>query len=358
MEEVDLDEVWNLAAEAGDINPFDNSQREEQDEVPDLSDLLPDENMENGDEPMQEVSALRSGGGIGEGNQQSKETRISRYPTLTYGVQETHTTILPWRMWFAVAKPDHEGPIQMRLRMNSIWDMCISDLATLTEGASVSDKGLYNKPLNPTSAHIANTAFPVVTGSGTQSGERPQWRDYWTQLYEYYTVLGCEWQVTIKNSSNNRGADIIVGTNYDVYSDTSTATGNIMPSTAYLSEALAYKGMKWTTIGCDNSEEDNAASLKVIQGRWKPGMIKRNIINDGDVKTWTKIGTSEGDNIPNLKEILNINFWKAPLAYATSQNVSANCMAEIKYIVQFKDLKQMARYPTDTGTTTTISQVI
>ena len=46
-----------------------------------------------------EPAAARASASSG-GNQVSKETQISIPPTLTYGLQETHTTILPWRCWF------------------------------------------------------------------------------------------------------------------------------------------------------------------------------------------------------------------------------------------------------------------
>ena len=59
----------------------------------------------------------------GAGNAVSKETMVSPYPSLSYGLQETHTTVLPWTGWFSVCNLDKEAPVQLPIRMNSPIDM-------------------------------------------------------------------------------------------------------------------------------------------------------------------------------------------------------------------------------------------
>ena len=123
-----------------------------------------------------------------------------------------------------------------------------------------------------------------------------------------------------------------------------------MPLTRY-SEVRSYKNIKWYPV--------KGGGKTVIRGTYKPGQAKRNIVNDGDVKTWTATSTT----LPNLKEILTLNFWQDPFFNATAYTNYGNaandspadqgvtlegtCDIEInlKYIVQFKDLKQQARYP-------------
>ena len=81
----------------------------------------------------------------------------------------------------------------------------------------------------------------------------------------------------------------------------------------------------------------------VIKGHYKPGMIKRNVINDGDVQTWT---STSAQTTPSLRDELFIACYKDPMAASPSgQIIGANFRINMKWIVQFKDLKVGARYP-------------
>lgn len=292
--------------------------------------------------------AARSSGGDGGGNQTSKETPITDAKP-SYGLQETHTTILPYTGWCSIGLLDHDTPLQLGFRMNSIWDMMVTSLTTLADGGTIAAKAAHIRPVGPGGVNTSGVTFPTTPSAGTQTGERPQWRDYWAQLYQWYTVIGCEYKITVMNTSNTRGANIICGTQYDTYTDTSTSSGNVMPLTT-LTETLAFKNIKWKIITSDTTEEDTGSNVSVFSGVYRPGDAKRNIINDGDVKTWTWVDSSgaptgAATQIPNLKEILTLNFYKAPLNYATAANTCANVQIDLKYLVQFKDLKPQARYP-------------
>jgi hypothetical protein len=266
----------------------------------------------------------------------SKETPITLAQP-SYGFQETHTTILPYTCWLTAALNDTGGANQVAIRMNAIHDLIATTL-TAAPGAGVAfpSKGIYGVPASTTSSNQGTYLFPETMVSGVV--ERPSFRDTWIQLYEYYTVLGCEYKITLLNASSSPGNKSIVGVQFDTYSDTAGTTGNIMPITN-LSETFAYKNMQWKILGAQTSSDTQPAT-DVIYGTYKPGQAKRNISNDGDVKTWTKTDGS----LPNLKEFLTINCWRAPLAQQAS-TTSVMMQLELKYIVQFKDLKTQARYP-------------
>ena len=53
--------------------------------------------IDNGDGNVNMMAARSGAASGGPGGGVSKETPISNYPSLSYGIQETHTTILPWR---------------------------------------------------------------------------------------------------------------------------------------------------------------------------------------------------------------------------------------------------------------------
>lgn len=298
------------------------------------------------------------------GNPVSKETEISIYPNLSYGLPETHTCILPWTGWLSVAKLKTNTPCQLRIRMNSPNDML--DVTTNNSGTTIA-QGFYNQPIKEdgtlaTAVDSDGVSFPDTFNSlSTTTVERPAWRAYFGALYEYYTVLGCEYKITINNPVATVGASVIVGTQFDSYSDTAGQTGNVMPQTS-LSQAMAYKHMKWEIIQYSRSEVPNRNNA-VISGRYTPGQVKRNIQNDGDVKTWTSTGARDlqGTNTdtwanPVLKDFLTLNFYKAPLGWSNA--AGANMQIELKYIVQFKDLRQQARYPNSITTDQTIVQTL
>lgn len=351
-----------------DFNRNHGGMEPEPESLPDLSDLIP-ENTDmdasgSRDTDVGEVTAARSSSAASGGNNPvSKETPISNYPSLSYGLQETHTTILPWTGWLTVAlgKPLETAPVQLKLRMNTPYDFINS--STLTSpaiNAAFTNNGLYVVPANENGVRVnSSRVFYPETITNTVN-ERPAWRDYWAALYDYYTVLGCEYKITMVNPVSKIGASWIIGTEFDTYSDTATSTGNVMPATK-LSEALAYKNMKWTIVEYSRSEVSNKQSA-VIAGTYKPGQARRNIVNDGDVKTWTKTGTT----LPTLKEDLVLNFWKAPLGYydyggdleTATFSYAMNMQIEIKYIVQFKDLKLQARYPNTITTDQDITQIL
>nr|QJI53844.1 MAG: capsid protein [Parvo-like hybrid virus UC4] len=389
LEATNVDEVWEAAEQLMDARSVANRPGQAQDSqgtLPDLRDsqlpALMDGNSR--DEAMPEAQAQRASGGTG-GNQVSKETPIS-IATPSYGLQETHTTILPWTGWISVAALDKQAAAQLKVRMNTPWDMLdVQTEAAPSDGALPITKGFYANTFNALGRYnnSAYATYPVqFTANATTANERPAWRNYWKQLYEYYTVLGCEWEVIVHNpmelyvseqqimaaSNGNTGlyaedligqpsgysklnTDIVCAVQYDSYSATATTTGNVMPKEALYSEVRSYKNIQWYPI--------EGGRKKVIRGTYKPGQVKRNIVNDGDVKTWTD--TTVGIP-PTLSEILTLNFWNdpfyagaGPMSFQTGQEPNnsgtgrggcANIEINLKYIVQFKDLRLQARYPT------------
>lgn len=343
-------EIQNDIDANGDMRPVDHP-RPESPGTPTLADLVPTRDMDgDGDVTME---AARAAGGD---NPQSKETPISR-ATPSYGLQETHTTVIPFNFWFTSTGMDKTTANVMEIRMNSPVDIIATPLLTLNSGDAW-QKGLYNVPFNNASNAGAGT-YPKVIATGGNMTERPFWWEYWRKLYDYYTVLGCEYHITIRNPSGPGGNEVLLGTQFDTYSGSST--GNTWPRSTILAEAFAHKQIQWKIINSETTGEsmknDGAA---VIHGTYKPGQNKRNIINDGDVKTWTKTNDPTDPAQTSLRESLTLMFWRAPLAYSTNTNIvgppasittrcGVNVEVKLKYLVQFKDLKEAARYPYTTN---------
>lgn len=304
-----------------------------------------------GGEPVPEAARVSAGGMIGAGNV-SKETQVMKNATPSYGLQETHTTLCNYTNYFSATLLDHTAPLVTEFRMTAPFDMMTGPTDMVAVGAPASyTKNLNNVPWMGTTGRVANDGvFPITPTAGAATAEKANWFAFWSKIYEYYTVLSCDYKIVINNPSTTTNNDILVGWDFNSYSDTAGATGNKTPQTSTLMDMRAYKHMKWQRVEITTGV-NTARATTIISGTYVPGMANRNVSNDGDVKTWNSTGGA-GPTQPTLKEFLTLYFFKAPLNYTNTGTVIAGCNVEftLKYKVQFKDLRVNARYPT-TGVT-------
>lgn len=294
------------------------------------------------------------------GSKVSKETPILQGQSPSYGLQETHTTICPFDGWFSVINPSitFATPIVAEFRLTSPLDPFTKNLSNTVQAAAWT-AGLNNVPWNGALTRSTTAQgpaeFPILTPAGASATDKAGWFAYWAKIYEYYTVLSCEYHIKIHNPSELGSNDLLMGFDFNTYSDTATATGNKTPQDATLTEMQAFKHIQWKNIRSSYQNGDNG--LTSIRGTYYPGMAARNISNDGDVKTWS-LTTAQ----PSFKEFLTLYFYRAPLNYQNNDYASGgkatgcNVQYTMKYIIQFKDLRVQARYPTAAGTD--ISQTI
>lgn len=307
--------------------------------------------------PSGEPEAARVAGAGGTMNSVSKETPISMYPTLTYGLQETHTTILPWCGYISTTGMTHGVPNVLNIRMTQPHDMIATTVQGLAEGSAWA-KDFYVVPYNNNATRDTATAanFPCVLDTGDPTEEQCSFWEFFRLQYEYYTVLGCEYEILIDNPGDQPGTECTVGWDFNAYSDTAGASGNITPNDQALSIMKQYKGIQWRTINC--ASNDNGKDNQImIKGTYKPGQARRNIINDGDVKTWIATNNGGTAGSPTLKEFITLYFFRGELAYYKPANriLGVNMQIRLKYIVQFKDLRRNLRYPNTTDATITLS---
>lgn len=305
-----------------------------------------------GGEPAPEAARLGAGATVGAGNV-SKETQVMINATPSYGLQETHTTLCNYTNYFSATLLDHTSPMVSEFRMTAPFDMMTgpSNMVTVAAGAAYT-KALNNVPWNGTTTRDAANAgvFPITPTAGAATAETANWFNFWSKIYEYYTVLSCDFQIVINNPSNTNNNDLLVGWDFNSYSDTAGATGNKTPQSSTLVDMRSYKHIKWTRVESTTGITVSKAT-STISGTYVPGMAARNVSNDGDVKTWSSTGGA-GPTQPTLKEFLTLYFYKHPLNYTNLTTTFAGCNVEftLKYKVQFKDLRVNARYPT-TGVT-------
>lgn len=309
----------------------------------DMSDDIPmiDDGSGGGPEASRAAGPTVGAGSI------SKETPVLQNATPSRGLQETHTAICCYNGWGSAVLLDHTSPVVLELNLTQPVDILKTAMVNTAEGAAWT-KGLNNVPFNGGSTRDSATAsaFPITTATGSVVTEAADWFAFWAKIYEYYTVLGCEYEVIIGSVSSGINNDALVGMDFNSYRTAEGSGGNVTPQNAKLTDMMAWKHIQWKRLEAKTSDP-NAVSTTVFRGRYKQGMAARNVNNDGDVKTWIKV-----EELPTLKETIALYFYKHPMNTTKSSTTVCgfNIQFNMKYIVQFKDLREQARYP-KTGAT-------
>jgi len=305
--------------------------------------------------------ALMASGNVG-ASAQSRETMITNPPTIEYGLPYTHTTILPSLSWCSAGLLSSENSRTISLRMNSFFDILSTNGHTIA--STVTNDNLYRKMFNREDYTLGDARGNAIPNDQWGSGLQCQWQEYYTKLYKYYTVLGCEYEITIQNASQ-AGRNILGAYSMQSYSE--DANTNVLKKGQKIEEVQAFKNINWFNIESTNYDSNSNAAY-ILKGRYVPGAVQRDVENDGDVKTW-KLTDNTGSGT-NYNEILQIHLWRHPLSslesvWATqpdglpkvvsapphtldeaTRTTQANIQIRLKYLVQFKQLKDTARFPT------------
>lgn len=325
----------------------------------------------------------------------SQETAIL-YKTPVYHLPNTHTCILPTTFYGSGVLSTNYDALDLVLRMNDYKMPLTTKLAARpanTGGGNVGalfSKGLYNKKIprfydhssNIASANPVTQTTPFSLSNAYESPNAMRWTKaiysfpmdlaadqqptckmakWFENQYDYYTVIGCEYEIIIENTRDVTplNADIVIGETLDTYSLDATKTQN---NRTALNQQL-YDCMYWKNFSTEaylhGTYYDNQPKYKIIKGTHKIGDGTKMVENDGDAQRWTRTTrTIEADN--KLIEEKHWMFWPHPFstnheqlaltctdagtaALEASTKTSFNFQVNLKYIVQFKDLKQNLR---------------
>lgn len=329
-------------ADDGVIDEFDDLDAGDDTTLDDM------ETIEEVQQAARSGATVSSGGGSS-GGPVSKETPVSPGEP-SYGLQETHTTLCNFDGWFSVTTPDFATPIVTEFRLTQPHDMLATTLDTVAQ-AGAWTKGAHNVPFDNAVSRVSSaTVFPQTTPAVASVTDRASWFTYWARIYEYYTVTKCDYEIKIHNPSSTNTNAMLLGMDFNTHTDVAGASGNKTPQNAALIDMMAFKGIKWMNLTESNAISPNG-SLTIIKGSYRPGQARRNIVNDGDVKTWNLINDPATPSSPTLKELLTLYFYRAPMNYVLGTTIAGvNVQYTLKYTVQFKDLRAQARYPCVAGT--------
>ncbi|GLE09481.1 hypothetical protein PINS_up021187 [Pythium insidiosum] len=134
----------------------------------------------------------------------------------------------------------------------------------------------------------------------------------------------------------------------DVY--TTSSTGNVMPLTAApMYYNSTYKNVDKLIIS-ERNNNDDPGWIKQYSGVWRPGEWSKNTLNAEAIKAWYAIGAG-----PDPQWVENLVILALMDEYTPNQFGNLNVFVDLRYVVQFKDLKQTFRYPTLGDTPVTLS---
>jgi len=319
-----------------------------------LDELIPENDMDRASEPEPELerAAAFSGGGGGPGGPVSKETPVT-FSEPSYGLQETHTTLCNWNGWVSCVGTNKTEGQRVEVRLTSPSDILAITLSATPAFNTAWTRGIYAIPYNDantTDTLALTNFFPTTLPTGVSATEKANWFAYWAQLYEYYTVIKCDYEITMDNPSTSNGADNICFWGFNSTSTTAGISGNQIPRDGAMIEMMQWKGLKKVNLPSSSSSDIGYNSRRQIRGTYYPGQAKRNIVNDGDVKTWIKTMDPVDPGLPTLQENLVMYFFEHPLLnrkqnVGVSNTMGVNVQITMKYTVQFKDLRENARYP-------------
>lgn len=291
------------------------------------------------------VSKAAAGDGGKKGSQETPITPQKPH----YGLQDTSTVILPFTQYLSVIPGTFNDytMVDFSLRLTSLTDILPTALVLPTAGGAFT-KGLFNA-VTPTGAGSTwqnpLIEFPQTTTAGSPNNEKPAWRTFWQKLYQYYTVLGCEYELTFVNSRNAINANTVIAYGFDTYG--ASSSGNVFPTGKQMYEMEAWKGLDWKILK-STADSSGQGCTATIKGYYKPGQAHRNVNNDEDVKTWTAVGSN-----PSLTETLRVFIGRGCFNDCAWSTINVRC--KMRYIVQYKDPVESLTWPHTGQTQVTLS---
>ena len=292
--------------------------------------VIPDDNeMDDSEDMATAVAVSRAMGSASVGGKKgNQETPITRMPS-HYGIRETDTVVLPSTTYFSVSA-NGTNPSRFDIRLTSIVDKQITSVATPVASAAYT-LGFFNQVM-PT--NLLDNWPATLTPFPTNATDGLQWRTWYTKMYNYYHVMGVEWELTIQNASATPSGGIAVANYVDTFS-TNNST-QVHPTSATLAQMEQWPDTVITFVDSTGDSTNDGVS-RTIRGYYYPQKVRQNVENDEDVDTWTATSAT-----PALTEQMSFKFFPA---WNATTYVRANCRLKMRFIVQFKDLAPVYRWP-------------
>ena len=306
---------------------------------------------DSGDIQMMSISGDSANSANGE-NGTGETPVLYREPQLgLFG--ETHTAVLPIRfgMSFCMVRSNPTDHV-LRLRLNAPYDILtgtnfVNQQTTQQQHVGIGTHQCVPWNINNTSVFnsFETTLEPptglsqTTTGSGVIADSKciPGWRSWFEKIYESYHTLETQYRVTFVNTETSVPHRARIYQATDVY--TQSSTGNVIPiADNPLMYNSTFKDVDYEILQ-ERNNNDSPGWIKTIEGTWRPGVYNKNTVNSEDIKAWYATGAG-----PSPLWFEQLVLFLRTDEYNINTYTNVNCFVELRYHVQFKDLKQTFRY--------------
>lgn len=237
----------------------------------------------------------------------------------------------------------------------------------------------FNADLNPGTGTTRGSVPASYAGDSKDKYGQAQFYEFYRAMYQYYSVIGCRYHVTVENLSSERLYVHIMNFNQE-----------LPPAGASNHDHLLWKGVhsylstphaQFFNSQVANATELNANQIEdeddmildvnsnplastnpaiwavgrnknsaVIQhsSQYNPGDWRREIALDDEINTWTSTDTNPSYPERLLVRVKTYDDSWHPLAGDTverSKNIEFIIKIHIEYLTEFKELKYGLRYP-------------
>lgn len=201
---------------------------------------------------------------------------------------------------------------------------------------------------NVTDTDVNKVSIKMTALNAPYTGMVLTWLPYCKNRYEYYTVLGCKYKITVYPNKGTPELQWHLFVEFDAGNDVIpvedlvTPTGNTLTSADYQLMGIYPKAElnhAYTTGSLYVNDYDNRA---VVKGLYKPRDFKKNIVDDDNAQLWTQATTD-----PVLDERLNIFVCRTPASIQndnTTKTAEMIIQIELEYLAQWKDSKDTYQY--------------
>lgn len=286
-------------------------------------------------DPVEVMSLARVGasdGNPGKNDVRRGETGVENIPVTIYNPWKSTTQVLMPYYYLGseatVAIPGTAGCVQsLTFRLNSIYDCKLAS--------------------SPACSGTQITTAPTVDApdAGASAVEIPQMRNYWTNFYNYWSVVKSRYRFRFRCTSELKDGELMIyqflhGNQAPPY----FSSGSIAVPHQYKRfhggsyKSLKSQGVVTAGVGAYDANELNWVTFV---GEWMPGMIKHDVVEDEMAQTWHRF-----NEVPPTKEYITYHIQHSP----TSTQATALkfiCETSIEYIVQLKDLIPTYQFITD-----------
>ena len=276
----------------------------------------------------------------GKGRRGNGETPISPYDFVQIGLPKVATTKLPYRRIESQTSLSTSGttPVNYAVRTNSIFDI------------------LGNSAYSPDSVAVGETA-------PTGIAETPKWRAFFTDKYNYYTVLGCDYSISfrLRHAANIGGFPTIAAPNhcndFDVFMYKAGFQRPPLQSSGTIVKKdwkLLHTGVEYKLLPGPKRISDatvagaSAANQYECDFQWRTfkgwcgiDTFKHEVEEDELKQTWHK-----NNEIPPIPEQLVFHIQPNEFNNVNLNDYSLDVIIETTYLVQFKDLRAQYQFPT------------